>query len=106
VTAQWAIPLLQESGLDNPSFLVTNTFLVEKPLPFLLSLSSVKGAQQTMVQTFHEAFGTDIHFGLIKVLGVVSPDAPSCNPDNIGQIIVGLAEQEKSKWELVVNVPA
>ncbi|KAK3670044.1 hypothetical protein LTR78_010075 [Recurvomyces mirabilis] len=106
VTAQWGIPLLQKSGHHEPAFLVTNTFLVESPLPFLLSLSAVKASQQNMVQNLHALFGGDIHFALFKILGVVSPDTPSCNPDNIAKTIVRTAEQVKGTWELMVEIPA
>lgn len=57
VKAQWAIPLLQRTGHDKPSFIVTNTFLTAKPLPVLLSLSASKAAQHNMVRNLHEAFG-------------------------------------------------
>ncbi|KAK4553152.1 hypothetical protein LTR86_009682 [Recurvomyces mirabilis] len=106
VTAQWGIPLLQKSGHHEPAFLVTNTFLVESPLPILLSLSAVKASHQNMVQNLHATFGKDIHFALFKILGIVSPDAPSCNPDNIAKTIVRATEQVKRTWELMVEIPA
>ncbi|KAI7377563.1 hypothetical protein KC336_g19528, partial [Hortaea werneckii] len=85
VTAQYAIPLLLKSHFNKPIFFVTGTWLVEKPLPALLSLSAVKASQQNMIMSLHEAFGKDIHFGLIKVMGVVKPDAKGTNPTNIAR---------------------
>ncbi|KAI6863144.1 hypothetical protein KC343_g4806 [Hortaea werneckii] len=104
VTAQWGIPLLLQSHFSKPTFFVTGTWLAEKPLPALLSLSAVKASQQNMVMSFHEAFGKDIHFGLIKVMGVVKPDAKGTNPTNIAQKTLELYKQERAEWELLAYV--
>ena len=104
MTAQWGIPLLLESRFPKPSFFVTGTWLAESPLPVLLSLSAVKASQQNMVMSFHEAFGKDIHFGLIKVMGVVKPDAKGTNPTKIAQKTLELHRQGRavdgSDWHL------
>ncbi|KAI6913928.1 hypothetical protein KC318_g1987 [Hortaea werneckii] len=104
VTAQWGIPLLLKSHFSQPTFFVTGTWLAEKPLPALLSLSAVKASQQNIVMSFHDAFGRDIHFGVIKVMGVVKPDAKGTNPTNIAQKTLELYKQDRAEWELLVYV--
>ncbi|GAB1735780.1 hypothetical protein NU219Hw_g5125t1 [Hortaea werneckii] len=104
VTAQWAVPLLLKSHFSKPTFFVTGTWLAEKPLPALMSLSAVKASQQNMVMSFHEAFGKDIHFGLIKVMGVVNPDAKETNPTKIAQKTLELYRQGRAEWELLAYV--
>lgn len=103
-TAQWGVPLLRKSGFEKPTFLVTGTWLSDKPLPALLSLSAVKSSQENMVKSFHDAFGEEIHFGLVKVMGVVKPDAKGTNPSKIAEKTVELFMQEKAKWELMIYV--
>lgn len=88
--AQWAIPRLQALAKSNssakPSLLVTNSHLPWDPIPQLLSLSLVKAAQRTMVQSFNRAFGdSGVHAGLISVGGIVSPDNKVLNPRNIAR---------------------
>lgn len=104
VLAQWAVPLLKKSGHSSPSFFVTNSFLPEQPLSFLLSLSMSKASQQNMVMSLNEAFGSDIHFGIIKVYGPVAPENPQLNPTNIAEKTVALYEQKKGSWELTTTI--
>ncbi|KAI6791593.1 hypothetical protein KC361_g7220 [Hortaea werneckii] len=104
VTAQWAIPQILQSHFSQPTFFVTGTWLAENPLPALLSLSAVKASQQNMVMSLHEAFGKDIHFGLIKVMGVVKPDAKGTNPTNIARKTLELYRQGRAEWELLAYV--
>lgn len=104
MTAQWGIPLLLQSHFSKPTFFVTGTWLAEKPLPALLSLSAVKASQQNMVMSFHEAFGKDIHFGLIKVMEIVKPDAKGTNPTNIARKTLELYQQGTAEWELMAYV--
>lgn len=85
VTAQWAVPLLQKSGVSAPSFLVTSSLLPEHPQPFWLSLSAVKASQQNVVLSLRTAFGKDIHIGVVKVGGVVSPEEKNLNPIRIAE---------------------
>ena len=57
-----------------------------------------------MVMSLDEAFGNDIHFGLIKVCGSVAPENPQLNPKNIAAKTMALYEQEKGSWELMTFV--
>lgn len=70
----------------------------------LLSLSITKASQQNMMVAFNEAFGKDIHFGVIKVCGPVSPEEKVRNPTNIAAKAVELYEQKKGSWELMVSL--
>lgn len=104
VIAKWAVPLLQKGGHSSPSFLVTNSHLPEQPMSILLSLSMSKASQQNMIIGLHEAFGKDIHFGVIKVCGQVSPEKAQLNPTNIAEKAVALYEQKKGSWELTTVI--
>jgi hypothetical protein len=56
------------------------------PIPQLLSLSLVKAAQRNMVTSFSRAYAdSGVHFGLIAVQGIVSPEAKVVNPKNIAE---------------------
>ena len=103
-TAQWAVPLLRKSGHPSPSFFCTNSHLPEQPLAVLLSLSMSKASQQNMMMSLNEAFGTEIHFGVIKVHGVVAPENRELNPTNIAEKAVALFEQKKGSWELMTSI--
>ena len=59
-------------------------------MPILLSLSMSKASQQNMMMSLNAAFGEDIHFGVIKVCGVVAPENPRLNPINIAKNAVAL----------------
>ena len=63
-----------------------------------------KAGQQNMVMSLNEAFGKDIHIGLIKVCGPVAPENPQLNPTNIAEKALALYEQEKGSWELMTYV--
>jgi NAD(P)-dependent dehydrogenase (short-subunit alcohol dehydrogenase family) len=104
-TAQWAIPLLQKTDSDSsPSFFVTSTTLLYKePVPDLVSLSMVKSAQRALVLSLHEKF-KDVHFALLSVGGVVSPDAKNLNPENIAQKCWELYKQPKNGWRKEMEV--
>lgn len=52
-----------------------------------------KASQQNLVLNLHEAFGKDIHFGLVKACGLVGPENPQLNPTNIANKAVALYEQ-------------
>ena len=73
-------------------------------MPIVVSLSMSKAGQQTLVLTLHEAFGKDIHFGLVKACGLVGPEMPQLNPTNIANRAVALYEQEKGKWEVMTSI--
>jgi len=86
--AQHYIPRLQALAKSQPnakpSLLVTNSHLPWDPIPQLLSLSLAKAAQHNMVTSFSRAYGdSGVHFGLISVQGIVSPDAKVLNPKSI-----------------------
>ena len=57
-----------------------------------------------MVMSFNEAFGKDIHFGVIKVCGIVAPENPQLNPTNIAEKAVALYEQQKGAWEVTTVI--
>ncbi|GIZ41725.1 hypothetical protein CKM354_000502100 [Cercospora kikuchii] len=102
ITAQWCIPLLQKhNGADTshpPSLIVTSSHLPEEPEPYLLSLSAVKACQQNVVHSLRKAFGEQVHIGVIKVCGVVSPEEPTRNPENIAKEIVVFYELDRKDW--------
>ncbi|KAK3707508.1 hypothetical protein LTR37_012151 [Vermiconidia calcicola] len=104
IIAQWAVPLLRSSGHPSPSFLVTNSHFPEAPMPVLLSLSMSKASQQNLVICLNEAFGSEIHFGLIKACGLVGPDNSRLNPTDIAKEAVAMYEQEKGSWEVMVSI--
>ena len=64
-------------------------------MPILLSLSMSKASQQNMMMSFNAAFGEDIHFGIIKVCGVVAPGSLHLNSTNIAKKAVALHEQRR-----------
>lgn len=70
----------------------------------LLSLSMSKASQQNMMMAVNEAFGKEIHFGLVKVCGEVSPECKNLNPTNIAEKAVALFEQEKGSWGLMTVI--
>jgi hypothetical protein len=78
--------------------------LVEAPLPVLISLSAAKAGQQNLVESLSIAFGDDIHFGLVKVNGLVKPEANNMNPRNIAEKIVEFYEQPKGAWKLKTEI--
>ena len=102
--AQWAVPLLKSSGHHSPSFFATSSHFPEQPMPILLSLSVAKAAQQNLLVGLHEAFGKDIHFGVIKVCGPVSESDGVFNPENIARTAVELFEQEREDWRWKVEI--
>ncbi|KAF2273868.1 NAD(P)-binding protein [Westerdykella ornata] len=90
VVAQWAVPKLQQHAKDSPSakpaLIVTNSHLPWDPIPQLLSLSLTKASQANMVKSFHVAFsGSGVHFGLIRVEGIVDPQNKVLNPRTIAE---------------------
>ena len=73
-------------------------------MSFLLSLSMSKASQQNMIMALDEAFGKDVHFGVIKVCGQVAPENAQLNPTNIAEKAVALYEQKKGSWELTTSI--
>ncbi|KAF2630377.1 NAD(P)-binding protein [Macroventuria anomochaeta] len=91
--SQHYIPLLQStsksSPTSKPALLVTNSHLPWDPVPQLISLSLVKGAQRTQVISLNRAFGeSGVHCGLISVEGVVDPKNKVLNPANIAKKVL------------------
>ncbi|KAF1933486.1 NAD(P)-binding protein [Didymella exigua CBS 183.55] len=91
--AQHYIPRLQATAKSNaalkPALLVTNSHLPWDPVPQLISLSLVKGAQRTHVLSLSRAFGgTGVHCGLVNVQGVVDPGNKVLSPENIAKEVV------------------
>lgn len=67
-----------------PSLLVTSSELYKSPFPFVFALSLVKAAQRNLMQSLQLTYGPeDVFFGMINVVGQVSPEAEECNPTNI-----------------------
>ncbi|KAF2715050.1 short-chain dehydrogenase/reductase-like protein SDR [Pleomassaria siparia CBS 279.74] len=105
--AQWAVPrlttLAAKSPTTKPSLLVTNSHLPWDPVPQLLSLSLVKAAQRNMVTSLSRAYGErGVHFGLITVQGIVSPEAKVVNPKNIAEKAWNFFEEGKN-LEIVIK---
>ncbi|KAH7074707.1 short-chain dehydrogenase/reductase-like protein SDR [Paraphoma chrysanthemicola] len=97
IIAQHFLPKLVSLATKTPSLhpalLVTNSHLPWDPVPQLLSLSLVKGAQRNMVQSFHRAFSDKgVHVGLISVEGTVTAENQVLNPQTI-------AERTVEFWE-------
>lgn len=57
-----------------------------------------------MVMSLNEAFGEQIHFGVIKVCGEVAPENAQLNPTNIAEKAVALFEQKKGSWDLTTVI--
>lgn len=90
--AKHYIPRLKSSSKNaslKPALLVTNSHLPWDPVPQLLSLSLVKGAQRTQVMSLNRAFAeTGVHCGLINAQGVVDPGNKVLSPANIAKEVV------------------
>ncbi|KXT03266.1 hypothetical protein AC578_4755 [Pseudocercospora eumusae] len=99
VIAQWAIPLLRKGQTSSPSLIVTSSALPEDPIPVFLSLSAVKASQQNIVHSLRAVFGKDVHIGVIKVAGPVSPDEENLNPTNIARQTVAFYERPREQWD-------
>ena len=63
-----------------------------------------KASQQNMVLSLDQAFGKDIHFGVIKVSGIVAPENKYLNPTYIAEKALTLYEQERSAWEVLTYI--
>ncbi|EME41083.1 hypothetical protein DOTSEDRAFT_27664 [Dothistroma septosporum NZE10] len=99
VTAQWAMPLLKNSGEASPSFIVTSSLLPEQPLPFVLSSSAVKASQQNVLQSLRAAFGQEIHIGLVKVGDMMSLEEKNLNPARIAEETIGFYDRPVVRWD-------
>lgn len=78
---------------------MTAGFLHRKPVPELFSLSAVKAAQHNLVISLQEVYGPQgIHIALALVGGVVSPEAPNLNPENIAKIMWTMYAQDGAEW--------
>lgn len=64
----------------------------------------VKSAQRALVLSMHAKLGHDVHIALLSVGGVVSPEAPNLNPDNIAEKAYVLYMQKKGQWEREVEI--
>jgi NAD(P)-dependent dehydrogenase (short-subunit alcohol dehydrogenase family) len=104
-TAQWAIPLFRKVGPESsPSFFVTSTTLLYKePVSDLVSLSMVKSAQRALVLSLQEKY-KNVHFALLSVGGVVSPDAKNLSPENIAQKCWELYKQPNTDWRREMEI--
>ncbi|KAK5627622.1 hypothetical protein RRF57_003337 [Xylaria bambusicola] len=90
VTAQWAMPLLLDLAIADPSvqpaFVVTGGLLHVEPDPKLFALSLVKAAQRNLMQSLALSYRTSgVRIGMILVSGSVGPDEKERNPTNIAQ---------------------
>lgn len=77
---------------------MTSSALPEDPIPVLLSLSAVKASQQNIVHSLRAVFGNDVHIGVIKVAGQVSPNEENLNPANIAKQTIAFYERPKEQW--------
>ncbi|KZM19324.1 uncharacterized protein EKO05_0002976 [Ascochyta rabiei] len=88
LVAQHYLPQLQQhppaESNFKPALLVTNSHLPWDPVPQLISLSLVKGAQRTQMLSLNRAFSdTRVHCALVTVEGQVGPDNKVLSPRNI-----------------------
>lgn len=93
MVSQQYIPRLQRLAKSNPdakpALLVTNSHLPWDPVPQLISLSLVKGAQRTQVVSLNRAFGEKgVHCGLVTVQGVVDLKNKVLSPENIAREVL------------------
>jgi hypothetical protein len=69
------------------------------PMPELFSLSLVKAAQRSLVQSLDMVYRTKgVHIALISVGSYVAPSQKNCNPENIAKKTWELFEQKKEDW--------
>ena len=84
--------------------MTSTTKLYKEPIPNLVSLSMVKTAQRALVLSMNAKLGADVHIALLSVGGVVSPEAPNLNPDNIAEKAYVLYKQKKGQWEREIEI--
>ncbi len=63
-----------------------------------------KASQQNVMLALDGAFGKEIHFGVVRVHGVVGPEYPNRNPTNIAEKAHDLYEQKKGEWKFKVDI--
>jgi hypothetical protein len=68
-------------------------------------LSLVKAAQRNLLQSLADIFGPQgVHVGMVRVMGVVGPEAKGVNPANIAEVAFELLTEEKGKNTFEVEV--
>ena len=101
-TAYVVIPHLQELAKANPgahpALYVTSGAIVHKPLAFVFSLSMAKTAQASLVKVLAEENEGKVHVAMVTVGGVVSPEEPERNPENIATKFWELYQEDKGSW--------
>lgn len=73
-------------------------------MDIFLSLAMSKASQQNMMTSLNQAFGKDVHIGVVKVCGNVAPENKYLNPTYIANKAVELYEQDKAGWELKTSI--
>jgi hypothetical protein len=72
----------------------------------LFSLSLVKAAQRSLVQSLDLVFRSQgVHVALISVGSYVAPTQRNCNPENIAKKTWELYNQEKEEWTVEIEIP-
>ena len=59
----------------------------------------VKSAQRALVLSLNATFGSDVHFALLSVGGVVAPEKKNLSPENIADKAWELYKQPKQQWQ-------
>jgi hypothetical protein len=71
----------------------------------IFPLSLVKAAQRNLCQSLAEIYAPQgVHVGMVRVMGVVGPDAKGTNPKHIAEVAYELFEEDKEKKTFEVEV--
>lgn len=81
---------------------MTSSGIAIDPIPQYFALSAVKSAQRSMVLSCQKSF-PKIHFGLLNVNGIVSPEEKVLNPTRIAERFWELYEHRGAQE---MNIPA
>jgi hypothetical protein len=84
---------------------VTGTWISRDPVPQIFTLSLVKAAQRNFCQSVAEVYGPQgVHVGMVRVMGLVNPDAKTMSPKNIATHAWELFDEPKEKQTFEVEV--
>ncbi|OCT49075.1 short-chain alcohol dehydrogenase [Cladophialophora carrionii] len=105
VAASWALPLLEDVAEEpdtHPSFFLTSSGVSYDPIPFMLSLSMMKAAQNNFLASLAKVAGPEgVHVGRIDINGVVSDEEEVRNAKHIAEQLWELYQQDKDNWSFV-----
>ncbi|ETI26069.1 hypothetical protein G647_02846 [Cladophialophora carrionii CBS 160.54] len=105
VAASWALPLLEDVAEEpdtHASFFLTSSGVSYDPVPFILSLSMMKAAQNNFLASLAKVAGPKgVHVGRIDINGVVSDEEEVRNAKHIAEQLWELYQQDKDNWSFV-----